>query len=167
MKRIIPVLAIVAILSTVLLMNASADPDPAEVQWKSISEALVEGPQSNRLIVLDLYTDWCGWCKRMDRDTYANADVAAYLSEHYVASKMNPEKEGTLEYDGRSFSQAEFGQALGVRGYPSTAFFDKEGKVLTVVAGYIGPDEFLSILKYFGEDIYKTTSWEDYQNRES
>lgn len=132
-------------------------------EWRNVNDALEAAPKQNRKIILDVYTDWCGWCKRMDKDTYADSAVAAYIGEHYIASKMNPEKEGKVKFDNREFTQAEFGAAMEIRGYPATAFFNEKGELLTVVGGYIKPKEFLTILKFFGEDAYKTTTWEDYQ----
>ena len=76
---------------------------------------------------------------------------------------MNPEKEGSLDFDGKKFSQREFGQALGINGYPATAFFNEKNELLTVIPGYIPAADFLRILKFFGSDAYKTTKWEDYQ----
>ena len=159
MKKLLIAASVAAVtLFATMMTNAT----PAELEWKTISQALDEAPKANKLIILDVYTDWCGWCKRMDRDTYADSTVRAYLNSHYIASKMNPEKEGKLTYDGKEYSQRDFGQALGVNGYPATAFFNEKGEVLTVVPGYIKADEFLHILKYFGDGIYKTTKWEDY-----
>lgn len=136
-------------------------------EWKNVNDALEAAPKQNKKIILDVYTDWCGWCKRMDKDTYADSAVSAYISEHYIASKMNPEKEGTVKFDNREFSQAQFGAAMEIKGYPATAFFNEKGELLTVVGGYIKAKEFLMILKFFGEDIYKTTSWDDYMKANS
>lgn len=135
---------------------------PASVDWKKIGQALEDAPKQEKLILLDVYTDWCGWCKRMDRDTYADSTVVKYLGEKYISSKMNPEKQGELLYRGKKVTQREFGQALGINSYPSTAFFNEKGELLTVVPGYIGAKEFINILKFFGEGIYLNTSWEDY-----
>src|SRR5689334_11509797 len=102
----------------IMVAQMATTEEQETVEWKTISEALDQAPKTNRKIILDVYTDWCGWCKRMDRDTYADGAVAAYMQEHYIASKMNPEKSGNLTYDGKEFSQQEFGQALGINGYP-------------------------------------------------
>jgi thioredoxin-related protein len=152
----------VTLLLAAILGGSMTTAEPSGVEWKSVPEALEAAPKENKKIVLDVYTDWCGWCKRMDRDTYADSAVAAYMADHYVASKMNPEKAGELTFDNRKFTQAEFGAALEIRGYPATAFFNEKGELLTVVAGYLGPKDFLRILKFFGEDAYKTTSWEEF-----
>lgn len=135
---------------------------PASVDWKPIGQALEDAPKQQKLILLDVYTDWCGWCKRMDRDTYADSSVAKYLGEKYISSKMNPEKQGEFLYQGETVTQRDFGRALGIASYPSTAFFNEKGELLTVVPGYIGAKEFLNILKYFGDGIYLNTSWEEY-----
>jgi len=152
------VLAALISVSTVLTLNAL----PKELQWISIMEALDVARMENKKIVLDVYTDWCGWCKRMDRDVYANAKVADYMNQKFVASKMNPEKRGNLTYSGTEYTLAQFGQALGIRGYPATVFFNEKGEVLTMVAGYIKADEFLKILTYFGDDHYLQQTYDEY-----
>ncbi|MDB5034436.1 MAG: hypothetical protein JWQ98_1677 [Chlorobi bacterium] len=158
MKKLIIAVAVAAASLIAHTMNAN----PSELEWKTIAQALEDAPKQEKLIVLDVYTDWCGWCKRMDKDTYADSTVRAYLNQHFIPSKMNPEKDGKLTYEGKEYTQGEFGQALGIHGYPATVFFDKDGKVLTSVPGYIKSAEFLRILKYFGDGAYKTTKWEDY-----
>jgi thioredoxin-related protein len=155
---------LLASLVTARVTMAHPDPDTEKVEWKTLPEALDLAPKTSKKIVLDVYTDWCGWCKRMDRDTYGDSGVAAYMREHYVASKMNPEKEGTIQYDGKAYSQREFGQALGVNGYPATAVFNEKNELLTVIPGYIKPAEFIRILKYFGDDAYLKTEWKAYMD---
>jgi len=151
------------LLSLFLFSGSRLDSTPdGAISWMSISDALSAAPTQNKKIILDVYTDWCGWCKRMDRDVYANSEVVRYLDGHFVASKMNPEKQGSVNYSGTEYSLAEFGQALGIRGYPATAFFNEKGEVLTVVSGYIKAPEFLKILTYFGDNHYLTTTWEEY-----
>jgi thioredoxin-related protein len=134
----------------------------SEVTWRTMPQALEEAPKANKKILLDVYTDWCGWCKRMDKDTYSEASVAQYLGQHFIASKMNPEKEGEILYDGKKYTQREFGQALGINGYPATAVFNEKGELLTVIPGYIAAGEFIRILKYFGDDIYLKMKWDEY-----
>jgi thioredoxin-related protein len=148
----------------IMVANMTTTEEKENVEWKTISEALDQAPKTNKKIILDVYTDWCGWCKRMDRDTYADSAVAAYMQEHYIGSKMNPEKSGKLTYDGKEFTQQEFGQALGINGYPATAVFNEKGELLTVIPGYIKAAEFLRILKYFGEDSYLSMQWNEYMS---
>jgi thioredoxin-related protein len=62
-------------------------------------------------------------------------------------------------------TSAEFAQAAGVTGYPTTLFMDENQKPITVVPGYSPPDKFVQILRYFGEDHYKTSQFQDYLNK--
>jgi len=158
MKTLLGIASVVTALLLVTVVTA----ENSSIEWKSIADAMTEAPKTDKKIVLDVYTDWCGWCKRMDKSTYSDDEVTSYISKKYIASKMNPEKEGKVTFQGKEYSHREFAQALGVRGYPATAFFNEKGELLTVVAGYIQTEEFKKILTYFGDDIYKTTSWEDY-----
>lgn len=159
MKKAFIAGCLLALLIPVYMTTANM---PDKVDWKSIGQALEDAPKQEKLVLLDVYTDWCGWCKRMDRDVYADSSVAKYLGEKYISSKMNPEKPGEFLYQGEKVSQRDFGAALGIKSYPSTAFFNEKGELLTVVPGYIGAKDFLDILKYFGEGIYMNTSWEEY-----
>jgi thioredoxin-related protein len=159
MKRIFIAALVVAASLVPPMMNANLE----GLEWKPIAQALEAAPKQQKLIVLDVYTDWCGWCKRMDRDTYADSSVMAYLNSRYIASKMNPEKKGSLTYDGKQYSLSQFAEALGIHGYPATVFFNEKGEVLTVAPGYMAPKDFLPVLKYFGEGVYlKGVSYEDY-----
>ncbi len=159
MKKLLIPLAALAVLLVVSVTTA----DVSGLEWMAIEHAVEKAPNANKKIVLDIYTDWCGWCKKMDKSTYANENVQKYLNEKFLVSKMNPEKEGKLTYNGEEYSYREFAQALQVRGYPATAFLNEKNEVLTVLPGYLGPDDFMNVLKYFGEDIYLDTKWEDYK----
>src|SRR5438552_12351825 len=64
-----------------------------ELQWQDdYDKALAAAKTGNKILMVDVYTDWCGWCKKLDRDVYANADVKAKLAKDFVALKINPEK---------------------------------------------------------------------------
>jgi thioredoxin-related protein len=132
------------------------------VEWRTINEALSQAPESGRLILLDVYTDWCGWCKRMDRDTYTDSTVAALIAERFIAAKMNPEEEGTVNYLGQQASQSAFGHALGVDGYPATVFFNAKGERIAVVPGYLPAKDFALLLRFIAEEKYKSMTWDDW-----
>src|SRR5688572_29614585 len=155
-----------ALITTVSIIVMSPDTTAmgageASFKWRTINEALDEAPEAKKLILLDVYTDWCGWCKRMDRDSYADSSVGAFISERFVPAKMNPEKEGTVKFDGKDFTQAEFGRALGITGYPATAFFTADRELITVVSGYYPPKDFHLLLRFLADEHYKTVSFED------
>ena len=167
MKR--PVLlgsVVVAIIGVGALINwelATSDGGGnGKVTWVAFNEGMAKAQSENKKVLLDVYTDWCTWCKKMDSDVYTDAKVAEILSEKFVAIKLNAEANSSIQYDNTSYTNADFSQALGVTGYPATVFFGPDTKPITLLPGYVDAERFATILRYIGDDHYKTTSFEDY-----
>ena len=106
----------------------------AELQWQNdYDKALAAAKAAKKVLMVDLYTDWCGWCKKLDKDVYANADVKAKLTKDFVTLKINPEK---------SKKGMELARSFGTTGYPHIVFLDAEGKKISEVLGYMPADKF-------------------------
>lgn len=134
----------------------------AELPWKQFTDGFAEAKKSEKKIMVDVYTNWCGWCKRLDADVYSNPEIVSYMQNHFVSVKLNAESSTQISYKDTAYSQTQFSQALGVSGYPTIAFFDSKGEFITKLGGYVAADRFLPIVKFIGEDYYKKMSWEDY-----
>ncbi len=145
-----------------------------EVEWLSWDEAakLAESDKNPKKIFVDVYTDWCGWCKKMDKDTFQNAEVAAYMKANFYMVKLDGEGKDPIEFKGKTYNFVpsgrkgyhEFAAALlqGKLSYPTTVFLDEEMNMLSPVPGYQKPKPFLNIAKYFGDNIYKEKDWKTY-----
>lgn len=143
-----------------------------EINWVTFEEAIELNKKEPRKIIVDVYTDWCGYCKIMDKNTFGNEKVAAYINATFYAVKFNAEQKEDVVYDNKTFKFQESG-ARGYHelaaallnnqlSYPSIVLLDEEVRIFHVVKGYQKPEPFDKIIKYFGEDIYKDTSWEDF-----
>ena len=138
----------------------AADP---QLRWRDMSAALDEAKSSGKTIMVDVYTDWCGWCKRMDRDTYAKPEVKAYLEKSFVPVRLNAESSTTVYYQGASRTYRDLATGFRINSYPTTMFLSSEGKHLASAPGYMGANDFLVVLRYFGDGHFKTQSWKEYQ----
>jgi len=119
----------------------------AEVHWsQNYDTALEKAKKENKLVILDLYTDWCGWCKKLDKDTYANKDVADKLTKDFVAVKLNPEK---------SPKAAKLARDFGTGGFPHIVFVNADGKKVSEINGYLPPKDFLAQLESVSEKATK------------
>jgi thioredoxin-related protein len=122
-----------------------------ELNWLDWNTGYPMAKKQNKIIVLDAYTDWCGWCKKMDRDTYSNEEVIKTLTKNFVIIKFNPEiTEVVYDLDGEKISGRELYIQLTQgksTGFPSTYFIQPNKKQIQVVAGYIKADEFVKILE--------------------
>ena len=108
------------------------------VKWLSdYDKAVAQAKSEKKIVMVDVYTDWCGWCKKLDKDVYSNAKVSEKLSKDFVAVKINPEK---------SAQNRQLANKFGTRGYPHIVFVNADGKKISEVGGYIPADKFASKL---------------------
>ncbi len=124
------------------------------VVWHEWEDGYKKAKEENKIILLDAYTEWCGWCKVMDQKTYTVKEVKDKIQENFVAIKLNPELSGTYEFENQSYSGKELIKRLAYnkfRGYPTTFFiFPDTGKSYMEI-GYIEAAPFSNILdKYAG-----------------
>ena len=144
------------------------------VQWLTFEEALERNCSEPRKIIVDLYTDWCGWCKRMDKKTYSSPDIYEYINENFYPVKFNGESQGDVKFQGKTYRFIPTGKrgyhqlaAFLVNGqlsYPTTVFLGEDNRVIQPISGYLNPRLFRLVMHYFGEDKYRDTSWETFKN---
>lgn len=145
-----------------------------EIHWLTFEEAvaITKNEGNTKKVFIDVYTDWCGWCKKMDKDTFQNPEVATYMQDNYLMVKLNAEGKEPINFDGNTFEYVPSGRRgyhqlaaalLQNRlSYPTVVFLDENMKILSPVPGYQKVKPFLQIAKYFGEDIYKEQDWQSY-----
>jgi thioredoxin-related protein len=147
------------LLAPLLAGSAGAAP----VAWKGWNEGLAAAAGGTRPIIVDVYTDWCGWCKRMDRDVYARSDVSGYLNEHFVMVRLNAESAERVTYTGRSMTARALAGGFQVTGYPTTIFLRPDGTRLVNVPGYVPAEKFLKLVRFVGDGhMDRGESWEEY-----
>ncbi|MDZ4667676.1 MAG: DUF255 domain-containing protein [bacterium] len=133
-----------------LLLSSFTKPSDNELKWYAWNEGYPIAQKEGKIVLVDAYTDWCGWCKKMDRDTYSNADVIKKLNKDFIVIKFNPEqREKTYDIDGQTFTARDFFAQLTRgenTGYPTTYFIDPKKKSLFIDAGYKDAASFMQVL---------------------
>lgn len=142
---------------------SSFAPVPKEkINWISIADLNEVYAKNPKPILVDLYTDWCGWCKVMDHNTYGNAKVAAYINEHYYAVKYNAESSDSLTFNNKIFKYNEEYRSnelalyltFGRLEFPTTVFLSTINARPAPLSGYLKPKEMEAPLKFFGEGAH-------------
>lgn len=159
---------------TVFLGNSSfRAPETKGVEWLTFEEAIALHEKEPKKLLIDLYTDWCGWCKVMDQKTYSQEQIYKYINENFYPVKFNAEQKEPVEFRGHTFEYV----AQGRRGvhelaaaltrnqlsYPTTVFMDEELRIIQPIAGYLKAEQMEPILEYIGGDHFKTTEWEEFR----
>ncbi len=153
------------VLITLFFVSLYLQAGEKPLTWQSFDEGLAEARKTNSKVLVDVYTDWCGWCKRMDLQTYANDEVATYLQKRYVVIKLNAESDQKLTYKGTEYTERELAAAFGIDGYPSTLFLRADGEPITIYPGFADAKQFLNVLSFIAEDHYLTMKFQEYLTR--
>lgn len=153
----------------ILTMLMSVNGIAQDINWVTFEEALALQKKKPKKIMMDVYTNWCGPCKMLDRNTFKNADVAKYVNDNYYAVKFNAEGNDVVKYKGTTYSNKNYKaemssrrngvhdltRALQVNAYPTIVFFDEKGDLIFPVRGYQNPQQLELYLKMFLDDKHK------------
>jgi thioredoxin-related protein len=164
---------------TLLTFSANAQSAGATensgVKWLTIQDAEKLSKQDPRPLFIDTYTDWCGWCKKMDRETFTNPVISDLLNNKFYPVKFNAEGKESVTFlgqtfinDGKSGNAHQLAVALlqGQLSYPTVVFFfpQKDGKpTAKPIPGFRPAKEMEVLLSYFADKAYENQKWEDYQ----
>ena len=127
-------LAVAAALVAGIILSSR---DSSAFNWeRTYDAAITRARAEDRHMIAYLYTDWCTYCRQMEAETFADDRVRAEAGR-YVWLKLNPEKEA----DG-----ARLHRQFEVAGYPTILIFDKQGRRVDQMEGFLPPEQFLSAL---------------------
>ncbi len=158
MKIFNNMLSITPILTLFVLLTAFTDKEKLDqkeegaIKWLNIEEAQALSKDEPRKIFIDVYTDWCGWCKKMDKTTFADKQVAEYVNANFYAVKLKADSDSKVTFHGKEYAQSELARAFRVSGYPTIIFFDETFSRFQPVSGFRQADEFKKMLMQFNGD---------------
>jgi thioredoxin-related protein len=143
------------------------------IEWLTWEQAVVKMEKEPRLMMIDVYTDWCGWCKRMDATTMVDPSIVKIVKEKYYAVKMDAESRKDIVFRGRTYKFIAQGHRgyhelpaellSGKMSYPTLVFLDQEFAIIQPLPGFQEAAGLEPILAYFGGGFYKDTPWDSFQ----
>ena len=139
--------------------------DKAKINWMSIDQAFEAIKKEPRKIVIDVYTDWCGWCKVMDKNTFSDAKVIDFVNKKYYAVKLNAEQAGQIKVGDKTYTYPDLASALmqGRMSYPTIVYLDEKFNMIQPIPGYQDAKAFHQVITFLGDNHFKKTDFEKYK----
>ena len=147
-------------------------PVATTIQWLSLEEALAANQKNQKKFLVDVYTDWCGWCKVMDKKTFTDPVVIQYVNTHFHPVKFNAEQKTPIQFNGKEYTYVNTGrrgvntlayQLLDGRlGYPSIVYLDGNLQKIRNSPGFKDAQTLMTELTFAAEEHYRQSSFENY-----
>ena len=135
------------------------------ITWHKYEDGLKLAGENGKQVLIDFSTSWCGWCKKMDRETFTDSRVIDFINEHFVAVRIDGDSPRKIEMDGFKTTEKKIAKEMyGVRGYPTFWFLESDGAKIGSQPGYQSPDAFMSLLEYVKSRRYEETQAEESSN---
>lgn len=142
-----------------------------EIHWiTDLNELQAKMQASPKKVFVDAYTDWCGWCKKMDATTFSNPDLIQYVNNNFYAVKLNAERQDVINFQGKEYKFEPQYRAntiavewmRGSMSYPTSILMLENFQSPTPIPGYHDVKDMELYLSYFGDNAYKRVKFEDY-----
>ena len=143
-----------------------------KIKWYTIEEVQELNTDNPKKVFIDVYTDWCGWCKKMDATTFQDPKIVKILNEDFYAVKLDGEGQEIINFKNKDYKFIPQGRKgyhelaatlmNGKLSYPTTVYLDEKLNMLQPIPGYMKVEDLEPILIYLGQDYYKNVSWKDF-----
>jgi len=142
------------LLALFLSLSISVFAQDKEIKWLSFDEVAELAAKEPKMILVKVYTDWCGWCKKMDKETFTDSQVIDYINDSFYPVKMNAEDTGKkFIFRGREYTDASMARTMRVTSYPNFVIMDAAMENITQLPGYRQPEAFLASLNSLLENF--------------
>ena len=157
------------------LFLTSALGQGAEINWLTVDELEEAQAKEPRKVMIDVYTQWCGPCKMMMRNTFTNPDVISYLNANFYSVKFDAEGPNPVKFKGKTYSNPnyvpnkpgrngvhELSRVFQVRAYPTLVYLDENLEMIAPISGYKNPQQLELYLRFFDEAWASGTTQEEW-----
>ena len=142
------------------------------VNWLSIKEAQKKNKEVQKPFIIDIYTDWCGWCKHMMKTTYSNSGIANYINSNFYPVKFDAETKDTIEYNGKIYKptskEPKTPHELAIKflgtslSYPSTMFVTNNFEYNLLSQGFIEDKKIEPLLIFMVENAWRNSVYDEF-----
>ena len=136
-----------ALLAMICIVQPAPAADADGIRWYSYEEGMALGKSNPKKVFINFFAKWCGFCRRMDKETFTDKVVVDYLQENFIAVKVDVDKERNVA--------AQY----NISPLPDTWFVSEKGEAIGNRPGYMSAEELLPVLQFIKTDSYLKMSY--------
>ena len=164
------VLLLLLLLAGWHLSSFTGTPGKEQVVWMLFEEAEQKLKEQQRPVLVDVYTDWCGWCKVMDKKTYARPQVIRYLNENFYNIRFDAESKEPVTWKGKTYKydhtrrihELALELITGEMAFPNTVIIPPAGGKSQSIPGFLAPRDMELVARYYGDGVYRKRSFDNW-----
>jgi thioredoxin-related protein len=145
------------------------------INWLTWEQVQAKSKIEKKKILVDIFTPWCGWCKKMDKTTFLDEEIVEYINKNYYAIKFDAESTTDIVLNDIKYQHVNNGAKgyhelaiellQGRLSYPTTVFLDENFQVIQAIPGYQEAYTFGMIITYFASNSHKSIPWQRYSGQ--
>lgn len=143
----------------------SVDTTAQSLEWMSMEKAQKLASQNNKKVMLYAEAEWCGYCKKMNKQVFPQQTVIDSLQKYFYPVRIDIESDEKLTFNGEEYSERSLARKFRVTQTPTTVFLDPEGNVIGAQPGFLRTEIFDKLLAYVGNDLYGKIGFKEYAKR--
>lgn len=139
------------------------DQGSGNVQWQTFDKGLAQAAAEKKVVMVEFFATWCGYCKKMDEQVFPDERVQAQLSKYFVPVRVTESSENQVTFQGKPVTEKALTPQFGVTGFPTLVFLDAKGEPITKIPGFVEADTLHGVLQFIGTGAYEKMDYPTFQ----
>lgn len=135
------------------------------IQWNTFDRGLAQAAKENKVVMVEFFATWCGYCKKMDAQVFPDARVQKQLAKYFVPVRVTESSEHKVMFEGQSVTEKALTQQFGVTGFPTLVFINSKGEPITNIPGFVEADKLHGALQFIGSGAYEKMDYATFQKK--